>query len=42
MFNDNGRHFTAEGSKLATDALADQINEIRQANGKHAAENTPK
>jgi hypothetical protein len=42
MFNDNGRHFTAEGSKRATDALADQINEIQQAKGKHAAENTAK
>jgi hypothetical protein len=36
MFNHNGRHFSPEGSKLATDALADQINEIRQAKAQHA------
>jgi hypothetical protein len=31
MFNDFGRHFTPEGSKLATDALADQINQLQHA-----------
>lgn len=42
MFNDNGRHFTAEGAKLATDALADQINAIRQAQSKPANEEAAK